>query len=303
MPPGCPLCGGDAVRPRFVKDSIPYYRCTGCHFVFSCPARNANLGNALADYEPAYLRYLAPSPDDERNHAALLRWAEGIRPFGPERVLDVGAGSGKFVRYLRRRNIDAFGLEPAAPLYAHFLADEPIFFPRTLEEHHAQTREETPWGVLCAWDVIEHLEDPSTFLATAAAMLSPGGLLFLSTPDVGSLLARLSGRRWHYYNRYHLSYFSRRTLRQAAARHGLQEVAFARLTRWKSLRYLLEYLLGFGLGKKRARLPARLPDFSFPINLFDTMYVAFELKIDSRYRFFVPHSSSISDVDLERVLV
>ena len=69
----------------------------------------------------------------------------------------------------------------------------------------------------------------------ASALLRKGGLLLISTPDVGSVFARLSGKRWHYYNEYHLSYFSRITIRRLAAEAGLREVGFTRLPRLKSL--------------------------------------------------------------------
>ena len=45
-------------------------------------------------------------------------------------------------------------------------------------------------------DVIEHLPDPGAALDRIAALLRPGGVLYLALPDAGSRLARLMGRRW-----------------------------------------------------------------------------------------------------------
>src|SRR4030095_3414227 len=45
-------------------------------------------------------------------------------------------------------------------------------------------------------DVLEHLPEPKEALRAACAMLAERGALFVSTPDSGALIARLSGARW-----------------------------------------------------------------------------------------------------------
>jgi hypothetical protein len=94
---------------------------------------------------------------------------------------------------------------------------------------------------------------------------------------VASVLARLTRRHWHYFNKYHLSYFSRATLGGLMARAGLREAGFARLPRSKSLGYLIRYARDFALrGRGHPNVPDRLDDLRVSVNLFDTMYVAFQ---------------------------
>ena len=67
------------------------------------------------------------------------------------------------------------------------------------------------------WDVIEHLPDPRRTVEAAWERLRPGGLLALSTGDVGSMAARLHGRDWSLMTPpWHQFYFSRKTMRAAA---------------------------------------------------------------------------------------
>ena len=179
------------------------------------------------------------------------------------------------MRFLRRKGVDAYGIEPAAPIFARFLADQPQFFALTIDEF-ADSPEAGRFSAVIACDVIEHVERPDRFLSKIASLLEPGGMLFISTPDVASVFARLCGSRWHYYNHYHLSYLSRTTIAQIAAGSRLEEVAFARLPRFRSLSYLIQYLADFVVGRGGFRAPARLDELAIPINLFDTMYVAFE---------------------------
>jgi SAM-dependent methyltransferase len=271
----CPIGCSGHVEPLFEKLGIPYFRCSVCGFVFSKPAVNANFANDIADYEPAYLQYFADSLEDQWNHTAVMRWVERIHPVAGRRVLDIGSGSGKFVRYLRRAGADAYGLEPASPLFERYLAGEPFFIPRTVEEFAAST-DTDPFDLIFACDVIEHVERPDHFLRDTATMLRPGGVLFVSTPDVGSLFARVCGRRWHFYNRYHLSYLSPTTIRALAARSGLREVGCAYLPRMKSVGFVLSYFANFVLGMERANFGKRLEGVAVPLNLYDTMSIAFE---------------------------
>ena len=268
----CLVCGGDASEALFEKEGIPYHRCPNCDFAFSTPTTNANFATALDDYEPAYLAYLETSAEDEANFAAQLRWVEGFRSLRGHRVVDVGAGGGKLVRFLRSQDVDCHGIEPAKPLYEHFLRDDPCFSAETLDEFADRASE--PLDAVLAFDVLEHVERPDLFFASAARVLGPDGMLFVSTPDRGSVLARLTRRRWHYYNKYHLSYFSRSTLGALARGHAFEERGFARLGRRKSVGYVMQYFVDFVLGGS-LRVPRRLERLLVPINLHDTMYVAF----------------------------
>jgi hypothetical protein len=65
--------------------------------------------------------------------------------------------------------------------------------------------------------------DPVTMLKGVARVLKPGGRAILTTPNAASPMAWLFGRRWlHWHTPYHLQFFSRESMRRAAAHAGLQ---------------------------------------------------------------------------------
>lgn len=268
--PACPLCSSGRTGIAFTKDGIDYWSCGDCRFRFSTPDRNANLANEITDYEDAYLQYLAPDPGDAANFASLWKWMAGYARLESSRVLDVGAGSGKLVRCLRDRGVDAHGIEPSRALFERFLAGDPAFSCETIEGVAARP---ATFQIVTAFDVIEHVPDPVSFLRDIAAVLERGGVLFLSTPDVESLTARLFGRRWHFYYRYHLSYFGPRTLARAASPLGLRSIACSHRGRWRSIGYAARYAAEFVAGGRAPRWARAFDRWLLPFNFFDTMSV------------------------------
>ena len=257
----------------FRKQQTDYWRCMDCRFRFGTPGINPNLGRTLDAYEDSYLQYLAPDPSDVPNLRSLCQWMERFAPLQGRRLLDVGAGSGKLVRFLRSRGVAAHGIEPSTALFDHFLAGDTAFTCALLDQFNATSAR--PFEIVTAFDVIEHVADPVAFLREVRAALEPGGVLFLSTPDVESAGARLFGRWWHFYYPSHLSYFAPRTLAHAAARNGLSLLDCRHRGRLRSVSYMVRYAAEF-IGRVRAPGWARTFDTWYvPVNLFDTIYVAF----------------------------
>jgi 2-polyprenyl-3-methyl-5-hydroxy-6-metoxy-1,4-benzoquinol methylase len=271
--PICPVCQSRNPSELFKKRGVDYWRCDACGFRFSTPAANANLANELSDFESAYLSYLGPDPADDRNFANLVRWMSRFSPLESRSVLDVGCGGGKLVRYLRARGIDAQGIEPSDALYQRFLASETVFFHGTTDDF-AQQNPGGTFDLVTAFDVIEHTPDPASFVRSLAALLKPGGTMFLSAPDAGSLTATLLGKYWHHYNRYHLSYLSAPIVRRIARDRGLEMLHVSRRGRSRSLGQVVRYLFDFGFGVAPPKIARVADSIFFPLNVFDTMYVA-----------------------------
>jgi 2-polyprenyl-3-methyl-5-hydroxy-6-metoxy-1,4-benzoquinol methylase len=270
----CALCGAASCVPIFQKEGVPFFACTSCSFRFAIPQRNANLENTIGEFETSYLQYFREAPRDKINFDKLTGWMSRFHGLEGMSLLDVGCGSGKFVRYLRRRGIEAYGIEPSQALYDHFLAKEEFFLHGPLDVFSGGAKRQ--FGIVTAFDVVEHVNEPLKTLSLIADLVQPGGYAFVSTPDAGCLHARAMGKRWHYYHRYHLSYWSRSTLESAAARFGLRSRYFGRRSRYQTLGYVLAYFWENILGTQAPAAFERADRLCFPVNLFDVMYLCFE---------------------------
>jgi len=102
------------------------------------------------------------------------------------RILDVGCGGGLLSEALARLGAQVVGVDAspgnvaAARLHAQ---SQNVTVDYRLGDPSEALSPQERFDVVLALEVVEHVSDVSAFLATAAACLVPGGMLFVSTID------------------------------------------------------------------------------------------------------------------------
>ena len=171
-------------------------------------------------------------------HRPLLRrvafgW-QGFPPFVPNgRALDIGSGNGFFLALLRHHGWEVQGLdlsESAAETTRRVFG---------IDVHVCEVTDESyrpgQFDFVHMSHVIEHVDSPTATLARVAELVKPGGLLYIETPNVASLGARIWGPRWFALDSpRHLWLFTPDTLVRALEVAGFRVNRFATLV-WKDL--------------------------------------------------------------------
>lgn len=274
----CVVCGAASERPKLRKGEVEIVECPECGLAWWKPPSDFRPESVYgADYFDG--AGAGPGYDDYANLEASLRrtFATRLRALPPPRagarLLDVGAAYGYAVAEAVRGGWSAFGLEVsrAAARRAAVAAPGRVVVARGAS---------LPFGArsfdaVTLWDVLEHLPDPNAALGEIAQLLRPGGRLALSTGDVGSLAARLSGARWHLYTLpEHLFFYTRASLRRLLERHGFAVEGMRAEGASYTVGYLVERLRKSLLGRGAERA-ARWPGSGLrvPLNLFDIVTV------------------------------
>ncbi|HOW70654.1 MAG TPA: class I SAM-dependent methyltransferase [Phycisphaerae bacterium] len=269
----CLVCG----RTGFETHLDILLRCPACGFVTAgleppAEARRLYEGDYFTGGE--YLDYLADEGFFKRNFRPRLDAVRRQCPGG--RLLEIGAAYGFFMD-LAKESFDTVGFEvnPEAVRYAR----ERLGLDVRCDDFLAATTESVggPIDVAVMWDVIEHLERPDRFLGHIANLSKPGACLFVTTGDIGSLVARIRGRTWRMIHPpSHLHYFSRKTMTRLLQRTGFEVVDVRPVGVARSLRQILYSVLALGLGMKPAYTAATrvVPaTWGFTLNTYDIMQV------------------------------
>jgi 2-polyprenyl-3-methyl-5-hydroxy-6-metoxy-1,4-benzoquinol methylase len=271
----CPLCGARDDEPALTKDGFAIVRCRECGLVFVNPRLPVgDLEQLYSDQviSPAAY-YVRTEQQDERSFSARVALIERWRK--PGRLLDLGCGPGTFSVAARARGWTTVGLDINATSVAHCRA-------RGLDViggafPHPDLAGQT-FDVVAMNDFLEHLTDPIAAMRTVHGLLAPGGVVFISTPDIGALMARVTGARWlHLKPNEHLVYFDRTTIRRLLDATGFRVEHVQSMGRLRNLGVALEKVSAYGEVPSRiARtlVPRWISDrVNLPINPGDEMAV------------------------------
>ncbi len=286
----CVLCSAE-VDPRTAlawrKDGYDIVRCPSCGLAFRAELPDEQALGRIYDEDyfrdqpdranrHGYSDYLRDASLHRANARRRLRLLAARIPYRG-RLLDVGCAGGFFVDEARRAGWEASGIDVSTAMVdwgrsqlgvsvicASFAYAE-VALPRL--------------DAITMWDYIEHSIDPRRDLAKAREHLRPGGILALSTGDIGTLSARLAGRRWHLLTpEHHNFFFETRTLRRLLEETGFDVLEARHRASLYSIAHVLYKLETSGsLGAIR-RAASRLGRSSLgaagvPMNLYDIVTV------------------------------
>lgn len=237
MLPKCLLC--QSTESKLVESGIrqdpagKVWKCKQCGLVYLWPQPTEE---ELESYYSGTYRGDYGSGSVKQRHEWDRREArqriEQLRIPARCNVLEIGSGSGAFLRYLYY----GIGIEPDENSRRWINRN----FGFSLYKSIADLPEGSKFDMIVMFHVLEHLLDPVAFLRELRKYLSPGGKVVIEVPNVKDIMLWIPAyRKRYFFQRAHLYYFSKRTLKQVAEKAGfavthtdVQRYNFSSHVRW-----------------------------------------------------------------------
>src|SRR3989344_7486773 len=108
----------------------------------------------------------------------------------PKHLLEIGCARGVFLDMARSAGYKVQGIEanPYASKYAHKFFNLQV----TTTKFESVKKNFGKFDIIVAYDVIEHVPNPSGFIKKITTFLKPGGLVVIGTPNSSSLLYKIA---------------------------------------------------------------------------------------------------------------
>ena len=234
----CPVCGSTSIHPLLtVKDysvsgeAFVVWTCENCSLRFtqdvpdeSTIGRYYKSENYIShtNTSKGFINqlYLRARNITLKVKSGVLKKYTGLQSGN---LLDVGAGTGAFLKHMQQEGWQVTGVEPDAD--ARMVAQQ-IFGlklqPATmLRGLHARS-----FDAITLWHVLEHVHDLHGYMDFLKSLLKPNGKLFIAVPNYESGDAGIYRLAWAAYDvPRHLYHFSPKAMNTLVQRHGLKLIA------------------------------------------------------------------------------
>lgn len=140
------------------------------------------------------------------------------------KVLDIGCGSGKFLKYLKaQKQCDCTGLELNEQAIAEARQKNLNVRQEFVQQHAEDTQNR--YDVVCAFQVLEHIAEAGSFLEAAIKCLKPDGKLIICVPNNNPWFYQYDKLHTLNLPPHHMNMWDEDSLRQLGQYYGFRNVA------------------------------------------------------------------------------
>ncbi|MBN2141013.1 MAG: class I SAM-dependent methyltransferase [Desulfovibrionaceae bacterium] len=233
----CPVCGHPGKGLAFSKQGFDHVLCDKCSFLYVDPILSPEAMQRHYEEEDEWTKVMLNEFEQRVNKKMYSYTLEVIKglDLGLRRVIDIGAGTGLFVESAAEAGFQAEGLEINPNLVRRAKNRGTNLFSATLNELGSRGKR---YDLATSWFVLEHVPNPREFLLELSGLVRPGGLVYVSVPNIDALATRLQGpESATFAGNSHINFFNRESLFRVAKDCGLRPIhAETYVTRLKAIK-------------------------------------------------------------------
>jgi 2-polyprenyl-3-methyl-5-hydroxy-6-metoxy-1,4-benzoquinol methylase len=249
----CPICDSENHKNLYFIQGFHIVQCKSCRMTFVNPRIcNEQIFDVYRD------EYFHRNQDGYNGYESIAdlriqtfkKWYKDIEPHCTAKIhkrvaLDIGCAAGYFLDILKENHWQIEAIELDCQMYASLIqngydvSNDPL-------EYFTSSHQ---YDLIAMFDVIEHLPELQKDFAKISSLLSPNGILAISTPNIDSFQHRLFRRRWFQFKPVeHLHYFSPLTIKRLAQEHGLSVEVMKKSGQYANMTFIIDRLNHYGFG-------------------------------------------------------
>ncbi|MCK4795817.1 MAG: class I SAM-dependent methyltransferase [Spirochaetes bacterium] len=210
----CPICSSKQQKKIFLEkwDSSSFVRCQKCNLIFQNPQENLN--QTIDRYGSEYFKY---ELENQFNFFNLIK--KTLDDFDivkrlPKNasILEIGSATGLFLKYMDSMGFKSVGVEICKESVEYGIKEYAVnLLNKRLEDMNF---DDASFDFIHFSHLIEHLNDPMSFLMLINRLLKDDGIAMITTPNSSGLFARYFMESWRCIVDDHLFIFNKNNLKQ-----------------------------------------------------------------------------------------
>jgi len=237
----CPACGSIDFKQMFSAEdylvshkNFDILHCTNCSLRITSPRPSVSEINKYYKSE----EYISHNEDGKTLINKIYKIVQKVslikkrriveKSFGNKKgtLLDIGCGTGDFLKVMKNADWEVSGVEPdeGARRIAQESTASKVY---SVEQHF---NDNTKYDVITMWHSLEHVNDINEQISKIDELLNEDGMLYIAVPNYTSFDAEFYKQNWAAYDvPRHLFHFSPQSLQALINKHGFTISSFKQL--------------------------------------------------------------------------
>ena len=225
----CLACETNNKSVEFEKNGFSYIECSNCGMLYMSPRPSVDMLSKFYQQSPNYKffnDYIFPASREVRKEKIFIPRVKKVIEISkknnivPNKILEIGSGFGLFCEEMAKTKHfkEVIGVEASDSLHATCLEKGFRIYNGILEKLTINEK----FNIVVAYEVLEHIYNPYSFLKIIHGLLVSGGMIMLTFPhyngfDIGMLREQAIA-----IDHEHLNYFNEQSISILFNRVGFQ---------------------------------------------------------------------------------